>query len=113
MYHLTTFPSHCATYYEQPEKQAKIPCLNLVENPQALGFHQEQTWKQWKIQQKYQKKSGFKRKNISGLVLYQTLCYLLDAFHLKSSKVEDKGKEKFLLQVSVTIQKFKIQKSLL
>ena len=48
-------------------------------------------------------------KNISGLVLCQTLYYLLDAFHLKFSKVEDKRKEKFLLQVSVTIQKFKIQ----
>ena len=46
---------------------------------------------------------------ISGLVLYQTLYYLLGVFHPKCSKVEDKRKEKFLLQVSVIIQKFKIQ----
>ena len=81
-------------------------------NPEALGFQIKNKWKQWKIQQKYQEKSGFKRKNIPGLVLYQTLYYLLDVFHPKFSKVEDKRKEKFLLQVSVIIQKFKIQKSL-
>ena len=48
---------------------------------------------------------------IPGLVLYQTLYYLLGIFHSKFSKVEDKKKkrEKFLLQVSVIIQKFKIQ----
>ena len=43
---------------------------------------------------------------------YQTLYYLLDVFHPKFSKVKDKRKENFLLQVSVIIQKFKIQKSL-
>ena len=46
---------------------------------------------------------------IPGLALYQTLYYLLDVFHQKFSKVKDKRKEKFLLQVSVIIQKFKIQ----
>ena len=46
---------------------------------------------------------------IPGLVLYQTLYYLLDVFHPKFFKVEDKRKEKLLLQVSVIIQKFKIQ----
>ena len=30
----------------------KAPHINLVENPEALGFHQEQR-KQWKIQQKF------------------------------------------------------------
>ena len=46
---------------------------------------------------------------IPGLVLYQTLYYLLNIFYPKFSKVEDKRKEKLLLQVSVIIQKFKIQ----
>ena len=53
-----------------------------MENPEALGFHQEQT------------ETMEDSTEIPGLVLYQTLFYLL---------------EKFLLQVSVTIQKFKIQ----
>ena len=68
-----------------------------MENPEALGFHQEQT------------KTTEDSTEIPGLVLYQTLYYLLDVFHPKFSKVEDKRKEKFLLQVSVIIQKFKIQ----
>ena len=80
---------------------------NLVENPGALGFHQEQM-ETMKIHQKYQEKSRFKRKNISGLVLYQTLYYLLDAFHPKFSKVKDKRKEKSLLQVLVIIQNSKV-----
>ena len=54
-----------------------------MENPEALGFHQEQT------------ETMEDSTEIPGLVFYQTLFYLL--------------KEKFLLQVSVTIQKFKIQ----
>ena len=82
-----------------------------MENPKALGFHQEQMEKM-EDSTEISGKSGFKRKNIPGLVLYQTLYYLLDIFHPKLSKVEDKRKEKFLLQVSVIIQKFKIQKLL-
>ena len=53
-----------------------------MENPEALGFHQEQT------------ETTEDSTEIPGLVLYQTLFYLL---------------EKFLLQVLITIQKFKIQ----
>ena len=79
-----------------------------MENPEALGFHQEQT----ETTEDSTEISGFERKNIPGLVLYQTLYYLLDVFHPKFSKVKDKRKEKFLLQVSVIIEKFKIQKSL-
>ena len=38
---------------------------------------------------------------IPGLVLYQTLYYLLSVFHSKFSKVEDKTKEKkFFLTTS-------------
>ena len=59
-----------------------------MENPEALGFHPE-TMKD-PIEQKETMEDST---DISGLVLYQTLFYLL-------------GK---LLQVSVTIQKFKIQ----
>ena len=68
-----------------------------MENPEALGFHQEQM------------ETMEDSTEIPGLVLYQTLYYLLDIFYTKFSKVEDKRKEKFLLQVSVIIQKFKIQ----
>ena len=68
-----------------------------MENPQALGFHQEQM------------ETMEDSTEIPGLVLYETLYYLLDQFYPKFSKVEDKRKEKFLLQVSVIIQKFKIQ----
>ena len=73
-----------------------------MENPEALGFHQEQM----ETMEDSTEISGFKRKNIPGFVLYQTLYYLLDIFHPKFSKVEDKRKEKFLLQVSVIIRKF-------
>ena len=69
-----------------------------MENPEALGFHQEQT------------ETTEDSTEIPGLVLYQTLYFLLSVFHSKFSKVEDKRKKKkFLLQVSVIIQKFKIQ----
>ena len=39
MYHLTTFPLHCATQYAQPEKQAKVPCKapTLVEASVAVA----------------------------------------------------------------------------
>ena len=57
---------------------------NLVENPEALGFHQEQT------------EMTEDSTEIPGLVLYQTLYYLLSIFHSKFSKVEDKRKEKVL-----------------
>ena len=60
-----------------------------MENPEALGFHQEQT------------ETMEDSTEIPGLVLYQTLYYLLDVFHPKFSKVEDKRKEKFLLQVQL------------
>ena len=72
-----------------------------MENPQALGFHQEQM------------ETTEDSTEIPGLVLYQTLYYLLGIFHSKSSKVKKKKKKKerkFLLQVSVIIQKFKIQR---
>ena len=59
-----------------------------MENPEALGFHQE-TMKDPIEQTETTEDST----DISGLVLYQTLFYLLEK----------------LLQVSVTIQKFKIQ----
>ena len=68
-----------------------------MENLEALGFHQEQM------------ETMEDSTEIPVLVLYQTLYYLLDVFHPKFSKVEDKRKEKFLLRVSVIIQKFKIQ----
>ena len=68
-----------------------------MENPEALGFHQEQM------------ETMEDSTEIPGLVLYQTLYYLLDVFYPKFSKVEDKRKENFLSQVSVIIQKFKIQ----
>ena len=61
---------------------------NLVENPKALGFHQETTKDLIKQMETMEDST-----DISGLVLYQTLFYLLAK----------------LLQVSVTIQKFKIQ----
>ena len=69
-----------------------------MENSEALGYHQEQT------------ETMEDSTEIPGLVLYQTLYYLLDVYHPKFSKVEDKRKEKFLLQVSVIIQnsKFKV-----
>ena len=66
----------------------KPPPINLVENPEALGFHQETT--KDPIEQMETTEDST---DISGLVLYQTLFYLLEK----------------LLQVSVTIQKFKIQ----
>ena len=53
-----------------------------MENPEALGFHQEQT------------ETMEDSTEIPGLVLYQTLFFT---------------REKFLLQVLVTMQKFKIQ----
>ena len=74
-----------------------------MENPEALGFHQEQT------------ETTEDSTEIPGLVLYQTLYYLLGVIHSKYSKVEDKirkkkkKEKKFLLQISVIIQKFKIQ----
>ena len=70
-----------------------------MENPEALRFHQEQM------------ETTEDLAEIPGLVLYQTLYYLLGIFHSKFSKVEDKKnkREKFILQVSVIIQKFKIQ----
>ena len=68
-----------------------------MENFEAVGFHQEQM------------ETMEDSTEIPGLVLYQTLYYLLDVFHPKFSKVEDKRKKKFLLKVSVIIQKFKIQ----
>ena len=70
-----------------------------MENPEALGLHQEQT------------ETTEDSTEIPGLVLYQTLYYLLGVFHSKFSKVKKKKKreKKFLLQVSVIIQKFKIQ----
>ena len=67
-----------------------------MENPEALGFHQEQT------------ETTEDSTEIPGLVLYQTLYYLLDVFYPKFSKVEDKRKEK-LITISVIIQEFKIQ----
>ena len=70
---------------------------NFGGESKALGFHQEQT------------ETTEDSTEIPGLVLYQTLYYLLDVFHPKFSKVNDKRKEKFLLQVSVIIEKFKIQ----
>ena len=46
MHHLTTFPKHRTTYYLEEESghnlETKEPHINLVENPEALGFHQEQ-----------------------------------------------------------------------
>ena len=66
-----------------------------MENPEALGFHQEQT------------ETMEDSTEIPGLVLYQTLYYLLDVFHPKFSKVKDKRKEKFLLHVLVIIQNSK------
>ena len=59
-----------------------------MENPKALGFHQETTKDPIK-----QMETTEDSTDISRLVLYQTLFYLLAK----------------LLQVSVTIQKFKIQ----
>ena len=59
-----------------------------MENPEALGFHQE-TMKDPIERTETMEDST----DISGLVLYQTLFYLLEK----------------LLQVLVTIQKFKIQ----
>ena len=52
-----------------------------MENPEALGFHQEQM------------ETTEDSTEIQGLVLYQTLYYLLAVFYPKFSKVEDKGKE--------------------
>ena len=46
--------------------------------PEALGFHQEQM------------ETMEDSTEIPGLVLYQTLYYLLRVFHSKFSKVEDK-----------------------
>ena len=63
-----------------------------MENPEALGFHQE-TMKDPIEQTETMEDST----DISGLVMYQTLFYLLEK----------------LLQVSVTIQKFKIQDDIL
>ena len=54
MHHLTTFPKRRATYYLEEESghnlETKETCINLVEKPEALGFHQEQM-EQRKIQQ--------------------------------------------------------------
>ena len=59
-----------------------------MENPEALRFHQETMRDQIK-----QTETTEDSTDISGFVLYQTLFYLLEK----------------LLQVLVTIQKFKIQ----
>ena len=53
-----------------------------MKNPKALGFHQEQT------------ETMEDSTEIPGLVLYQTLYYLLGVFHSKFSKIKDKRKEK-------------------
>ena len=53
-----------------------------MENPEALGFHQEQM------------ETTEDSTEIPGLVLYQTLYYLLGVFHSKFSKVKDKKKKK-------------------
>ena len=84
----------------------------MVENPKVLGFHQEQMETMEDSTEISGKIRIQSQDSIPGLVLYQTLYYLLDVFHPKFSKVKDKRKEKFFLQVSVIIQKFKIQKSL-
>ena len=53
--------------------EVKGPPINLVENPEALGFHQETT-KHPTEQMETMEDST----DISGLVLYQTLFYLLE-----------------------------------
>ena len=69
-------------------KLVKRTSHNLVENSEALGFHQETTKNPIE-----QMETTEDSTEIQGLVLYQTLFYLLEK----------------LLQVSVTIQKKKIQ----
>ena len=63
-----------------------------MENPEALGFHQEQT------------ETMEDSTEIPGLVLYQTLYYLLNVFHPKFSKVKDKRKEKKNFSYNTKIQ---------
>ena len=70
-----------------------------MENPEALGFHQEQT------------ETMEDSTEIPGLVLYQTL-YYFDIFHPKFSKVEDKRKEKILITSFSYNTKIQNQKSL-
>ena len=76
---------------------------NLVENPKALGFHQEQTSRTNGKNRRFNRnpRIGF----VSNLILF-TRCISFEIFQSQKKKKREK---KFLLQVSVIIQKFKIQ----
>ena len=82
-----------------------------MEYPEALGFHQEQT-ETMEDSTEISGKIRIRKEEYPRIGFVSNLYYLLDVFHPKFSKVKDKRKEKFLLQVSVIIQKFKIQKLL-
>ena len=78
---------------------------NLVENPEALGFHQEQTSRTNGNNRRFNRnpRIGF----VSNLILF-TQHILFEIFQSQKKKRE----KKFLLQVSVIIQKIQNPKSL-
>ena len=100
-------------YYAPLENQAKIPHINWWRILLALGFHQEQMGTMedsTEILKKNQDSKGRISQDWFCIKLY--IIYLTHCIQ-NFPKLKIRERKKFLLQVLVIIQKFKIQKSLL